>query len=125
MAFLGTPTAHSYLKAFDLPLLMRLTNWIMFSRFSLFYRWGLIFYILQLLLGMTASAVAALILMTSSIMSVMGSLYLAYILYFVLKEFCIICVVTYVLNFLLLIINYKRLVYLNEAWKRQLQPKQD
>uniref|UniRef100_A0A2K5HRN4 vitamin-K-epoxide reductase (warfarin-sensitive) n=2 Tax=Colobus angolensis palliatus TaxID=336983 RepID=A0A2K5HRN4_COLAP len=86
---------------------------------------GLIFYILQLLLGMTASAVAALILMTSSIMSVVGSLYLAYILYFVLKEFCIICVVTYVLNFLLLIINYKRLVYLNEAWKRQLQPKQD
>uniref|UniRef100_A0A2I3T3C7 vitamin-K-epoxide reductase (warfarin-sensitive) n=1 Tax=Pan troglodytes TaxID=9598 RepID=A0A2I3T3C7_PANTR len=117
--------------------------------FSLFYRWGrgfgllgsifgkdgvlnqpnsvfgLIFYILQLLLGMTASAVAALILMTSSIMSVVGSLYLAYILYFVLKEFCIICIVTYVLNFLLLIINYKRLVYLNEAWKRQLQPKQD
>ncbi|XP_034820113.1 vitamin K epoxide reductase complex subunit 1-like protein 1 isoform X1 [Pan paniscus] len=86
---------------------------------------GLIFYILQLLLGMTASAVAALILMTSSIMSVVGSLYLAYILYFVLKEFCIICIVTYVLNFLLLIINYKRLVYLNEAWKRQLQPKQD
>nr|XP_019574071.1 PREDICTED: vitamin K epoxide reductase complex subunit 1-like protein 1 [Rhinolophus sinicus] len=117
--------------------------------FSLFYRWGrgfgllgsifgkdgvlnqpnsvfgVIFYILQLLLGMTASAVAALILMTSSIVSVVGSLYLAYILYFVLKEFCIICVVTYVLNFILLIINYKRLVYLNEAWKRQLQPKQD
>nr|XP_031327030.1 vitamin K epoxide reductase complex subunit 1-like protein 1 [Camelus dromedarius] len=86
---------------------------------------GLIFYILQLLLGMTASAVAALILMTSSIVSAVGSLYLAYILYFVLKEFCIICVITYVLNFILLIINYKRLVYLNEAWKRQLQPKQD
>lgn len=86
---------------------------------------GLIFYILQLLLGMTASAVAALVLMTSSIVSVVGSLYLAYILYFVLKEFCIICVTTYVLNFLLLIINYKRLVYLNEAWKRQLQPKED
>uniref|UniRef100_A0A7N4NHJ9 vitamin-K-epoxide reductase (warfarin-sensitive) n=1 Tax=Sarcophilus harrisii TaxID=9305 RepID=A0A7N4NHJ9_SARHA len=86
---------------------------------------GLIFYILQLLLGMTASAVAALILMTSSIVSVLGSLYLAYILYFVLKEFCILCFITYMLNFILLIINYKRLVYLNEAWKRQLQPKQD
>ncbi|KAL4669371.1 hypothetical protein H8959_007925 [Pygathrix nigripes] len=86
---------------------------------------GLIFYMLQLLLGMTASAVAALILMTSSIMLVVGSLYLACILYFVLKEFCIICVVTYMLNFLLPSINYKRLVYLNEAWKRQLQPKQD
>ncbi|KAJ1067768.1 hypothetical protein K5549_016422, partial [Capra hircus] len=123
-------------------------TWVRKS-FILFYRWGrgfgllgsifgkdgvlnqpnsifgLIFYILQLLLGLTASAVAALILMTSSIMSVVGSLYLAYILYFVLKEFCIICIITYVLNFILLIINYKRLVYLNEAWKRQLQPKQD
>nr|XP_047924139.1 vitamin K epoxide reductase complex subunit 1-like protein 1 isoform X1 [Anser cygnoides] len=86
---------------------------------------GLVFYILQMLLGMTASAVAALILMTSSIVSVVGSLYLAYILYFVLKEFCIVCVVTYLLNFILFIINYKRLVYLNEAWKRQLQPKQE
>uniref|UniRef100_A0A2K6NVH6 vitamin-K-epoxide reductase (warfarin-sensitive) n=2 Tax=Rhinopithecus roxellana TaxID=61622 RepID=A0A2K6NVH6_RHIRO len=86
---------------------------------------GLIFYILQLLLGMTASAVAALILMTSSIMLVVGSLYLACILYFVLKEFCIICVVMYVLNFLLPSINYKQLVYLNVAWKRQLQPKQE
>nr|XP_056721324.1 vitamin K epoxide reductase complex subunit 1-like protein 1 [Euleptes europaea] len=86
---------------------------------------GLVFYVLQMLLGMTASAVAALVLMMSSIVSVIGSLYLAYILYFVLKEFCIICVVTYLLNFILFIINYKRLVYLNEAWKRQLLPKQD
>ncbi|NWT60918.1 VKORL protein, partial [Pycnonotus jocosus] len=86
---------------------------------------GLVFYILQMLLGMTASAVAALILMTSSIVSVVGSLYLAYILYFVLKEFCIVFVLTYLLNFILFIINYKRLVYLNEAWKRQLQPKQE
>lgn len=79
----------------------------------------------SLVAGMTASAVAALILMTSSIVSVVGSLYLAYILYFVLKEFCIVCVITYLLNFILFIINYKRLVYLNEAWKRQLQPKQE
>uniref|UniRef100_A0ACB8EDB1 Vitamin K epoxide reductase complex subunit 1-like protein 1 n=1 Tax=Sphaerodactylus townsendi TaxID=933632 RepID=A0ACB8EDB1_9SAUR len=87
---------------------------------------GLVFYVLQMLLGTTASAVAALVLMMSSLVSVIGSLYLAYILYFVLKEFCIVCVVTYLLNFILFIINYKRLVYLNEAWKRQLSPnKQD
>ncbi|KAG9492622.1 hypothetical protein GDO78_000887 [Eleutherodactylus coqui] len=86
---------------------------------------GLIFYLLQILLGMTVSAVAALVLMTTSIVSVVGSLYLAYILYFVLKDFCVICVTTYLLNFILLIINYKRLVYLNEAWKRQLQDKQE
>ncbi|OCT92309.1 vitamin K epoxide reductase complex subunit 1-like protein 1 [Xenopus laevis] len=86
---------------------------------------GLIFYLLQMLLGMTVSAVAALVLMTSSILSVVGSVYLAYILYFVLKDFCVICVTTYLLNCILLIINYKRLVYLNEAWKRQLQDKQE
>ncbi|CAJ0944701.1 unnamed protein product [Ranitomeya imitator] len=86
---------------------------------------GLVFYLLQMLLGMTVSAVAALVLMSSSIVSVVGSLYLAYILYFVLKNFCVICVTTYLLNFILLIINYKRLVYLNEAWKQQLQDKQE
>ncbi|KAL2095063.1 hypothetical protein ACEWY4_009782 [Coilia grayii] len=87
--------------------------------------YGIIFYILQLLLGMTVSAMAALILMSTSIASVMGSLYLGYILYFVLKDFCVICVTTYALNFILFVLNYKRLVYLNEAWKQQLQAKRD
>lgn len=74
---------------------------------------------------MTVSAMAALILMTTSILSVMGSLYLGYILYFVLKDFCFICITTYALNFILLVLNYKRLVYLNEAWKLQLEAKED
>ncbi|XP_059404886.1 vitamin K epoxide reductase complex subunit 1-like protein 1 [Carassius carassius] len=87
--------------------------------------YGILFYIFQLLLGLTASAMAALILMTTSIASVMGSLYLCYILYFVLKDFCVICITTYALNFILFVLNYKRLVYLNEAWKQQLQAKQD
>ncbi|XP_026185206.1 vitamin K epoxide reductase complex subunit 1-like protein 1 [Mastacembelus armatus] len=87
--------------------------------------YGIVFYAFQLLLGMTVSAMAALILMTTSILSVVGSLYLGYILYFVLKDFCIICITTYALNFILFILNYKRLVYLNEAWKQQLQAKQD
>ncbi|XP_059829179.1 vitamin K epoxide reductase complex subunit 1-like protein 1 [Mobula hypostoma] len=87
--------------------------------------YGLSFYVLQMLLGMTVSAMAALILMTTSIVSVVGALYLSYILYFVLKDFCIICITTYILNFILFIINYKRLVYLNEAWKQQLQSKQE
>jgi vitamin-K-epoxide reductase (warfarin-sensitive) len=67
---------------------------------------------------MTASEDATLVLLTSTV-SVVGSLCLAYILYFMLKEFCIICVTTYVLNILLpfIIIKYKRLGYLNEAWK--------
>ncbi|CAL8276790.1 unnamed protein product [Arctogadus glacialis] len=87
--------------------------------------YGICFYAFQLLLGMTVSAMAALILMTTSILSVMGSMYLGYILYFVLEDFCVICVTTYVLNFILFLLNYKRLVYLNEAWKEQLPVKQD
>ncbi|KAI7813079.1 vitamin K epoxide reductase complex subunit 1-like protein 1 [Triplophysa rosa] len=87
--------------------------------------YGILFYVFQMLLGLTASAMAALILMTTSIASVIGSVYLGYILYFVLKDFCIICVTTYVLNFILFVLNYKRLVYLNEAWKQQLQAKRD
>ncbi|XP_074466262.1 LOW QUALITY PROTEIN: vitamin K epoxide reductase complex subunit 1-like protein 1 [Sebastes fasciatus] len=88
--------------------------------------YGIAFYAFQLLLGMTVSAMAALILMTTSILSVVGSLYLGYILYFVLKDdLCIICITTYALNFILFILNYKRLVYLNEAWKQQLQAKED
>ncbi|XP_041749387.2 vitamin K epoxide reductase complex subunit 1-like protein 1 [Coregonus clupeaformis] len=87
--------------------------------------YGIVFYVFQLLLGITVSAMAALILMTTSILSVMGSLYLGYILYFVLKDFCVICITTYALNFILFILNYKRLVYLNEAWKQQLPVKQD
>lgn len=75
--------------------------------------------------GMTVSAMAALILMTTSIMSVVGSLYLGYILYFVLKDLCVLCITTYALNFILFVLDYKRLVYLNEAWKQQLQAKQD
>ncbi|CDQ93835.1 unnamed protein product [Oncorhynchus mykiss] len=75
--------------------------------------------------GITVSAMAALILMATSILSVMGSLYLGYILYFVLEDFCIICVTTYALSFILFMLNYKRLVYLNEAWKQQLPVKQD
>ncbi|KAA0717394.1 Vitamin K epoxide reductase complex subunit 1-like protein 1 [Triplophysa tibetana] len=87
--------------------------------------YGILFYVFQMLLGLTASAMAALLLMTTSIASVVGSVYLGYILYFVLKDFCFICVTTYVLNFILFVLNYKRLVYLNEAWKQQLQAKMD
>ncbi|KAJ8368360.1 hypothetical protein SKAU_G00083880 [Synaphobranchus kaupii] len=87
--------------------------------------YGLIFYLFQLLLGLTVSAMAALILMTTSTVSVVGSLYLSYILYFVLKDFCIISITTCVLDFILFTLNYKRLVYLNEAWKQKLQTKED
>jgi len=103
--------------------LIRLFVCLRLSVFSFSYLAKIQFVFLAI--GMTVSAMAALFLMTTSILSVVGSLYLGYILYFVLKDFCVICITTYALNFILFILNYKRLVYLNEAWKQQLQVKED
>ena len=41
-----------------------------------------------------------------SIISVLGSIFLAYISYFKLKIFCLICTAIYVVNILLLIVSY-------------------
>ncbi|KAH0626340.1 hypothetical protein JD844_001276 [Phrynosoma platyrhinos] len=78
---------------------------------------GIAFYLLQILLGFSTSGLAAIALLGSSLVSIAGSVYLAYILFFVLHDFCVICVSTYILNFALLYINYKRLGYLNQAWQ--------
>ncbi|TRY57192.1 hypothetical protein DNTS_003275 [Danionella cerebrum] len=98
-------------------------------------RWGRGFGLLGRIFGndsavnqpnsLTASAMAALILISSSLLSVVCSIYLFYIFSFVLEDFCLLCLATHVINFILLVLNYKRLVYLNEAWKSQLQAKRD
>lgn len=47
----------------------------------------------------------------------MGSVYLAFVLYFILKDFCIVCISSYLLNGLLLYFNlkhYKFFKLLNE-----------
>ncbi|XP_041830513.1 vitamin K epoxide reductase complex subunit 1 [Melanotaenia boesemani] len=69
---------------------------------------GIIFYTLQLGLGFSLSKKAALALVLSSWVSMAGSLYLASILAFVLGDFCMVCVSTYIVNFALLYTNLKR-----------------
>nr|XP_020461951.1 vitamin K epoxide reductase complex subunit 1-like protein 1 [Monopterus albus] len=69
---------------------------------------GILFYTLQMSLGLSLSRRAALFLVFSSWVSVAGSLYLASILAFVLGDFCMVCVSTYIINFALLFTNFKR-----------------
>lgn len=69
---------------------------------------GIIFYTLQLSLGQSSSGRAAFFLVLFSWVSVAGSLYLACILAFVLGDFCMVCVSTYIVNFALLYTNQKR-----------------
>ncbi|KAK6293672.1 hypothetical protein J4Q44_G00359980 [Coregonus suidteri] len=69
---------------------------------------GIIFYTLQLALGQSVSSRAAFLLVLSSWVSMAGSLYLAGVLAFILGDFCVVCVSTYVVNFLLLFTNLKR-----------------
>uniref|UniRef100_A0AAQ4Q849 vitamin-K-epoxide reductase (warfarin-sensitive) n=1 Tax=Gasterosteus aculeatus aculeatus TaxID=481459 RepID=A0AAQ4Q849_GASAC len=69
---------------------------------------GLLFYTLQMGLGLSLSKKAAALLVLFSWVSVAGSLYLASILAFVLGDFCMVCVSTYLVNFALLFTNLRR-----------------
>ncbi|TRY74178.1 hypothetical protein DNTS_004348, partial [Danionella cerebrum] len=69
---------------------------------------GILFYALQLGFGQLVSSRAAFFLIVSSWVSVAGSLYLASILVFILEDFCVVCVSTYIINFALLYTNLKR-----------------
>ncbi|KAG8548775.1 hypothetical protein GDO81_024239 [Engystomops pustulosus] len=65
--------------------------------------------------GFVGLVAAAVTLLVSSLVSIAGSLYLAYILFYVLEDFCVICITTYVLNFILLLLNVKRLQWLTAS----------
>ncbi|KAG9267407.1 vitamin K epoxide reductase complex subunit 1-like protein 1 [Astyanax mexicanus] len=69
---------------------------------------GIVFYSLQLGLGQMLSGSAAHALVIMSWVSVAGSIYLASILVFILGDFCVVCVSTYIVNFALLYTNLKR-----------------
>ncbi|KAK2866007.1 hypothetical protein Q7C36_002063 [Tachysurus vachellii] len=79
---------------------------------------GIIFYTLQLGLGQMVSNTAAHFLVMASWVSVAGSIYLASILVFVLEDFCMVCVSTYIINFSLLYTNLQRRTCLRGKQKK-------
>ncbi|XP_059270821.1 vitamin K epoxide reductase complex subunit 1 isoform X1 [Mustela nigripes] len=69
---------------------------------------GCIFYTLQLLLGCLRTRWASILLVLSSLVSLVGSVYLAWILFFILYDFCIVCITTYAINVGLLVLSFRK-----------------
>ncbi|XP_028396501.1 vitamin K epoxide reductase complex subunit 1-like [Dendronephthya gigantea] len=74
--------------------------------------YGIAFYIFVLSLGFFDGVTVAWIVVINCILSCVGCVYLAYILYYILEDFCIVCVSTYVVNALLLVLSIYHLVQL-------------
>ncbi|XP_004856281.1 vitamin K epoxide reductase complex subunit 1 isoform X2 [Heterocephalus glaber] len=68
---------------------------------------GCIFYSLQLLLGSLRGRWASVLLVLSSLVSLAGSIYLAWILFFVLYDFCVVCITTYAVNVGLMWLSFR------------------
>ncbi|XP_062859513.1 vitamin K epoxide reductase complex subunit 1 [Trichomycterus rosablanca] len=80
---------------------------------------GIIFYTLQLALGQSTSSTAAGFLVFASWVSVVGSIYLGTILVWVLEDFCVVCVSTYIINFALLYTNLRRRIGLKGKQEKE------
>ncbi|XP_027049173.1 vitamin K epoxide reductase complex subunit 1 [Pocillopora verrucosa] len=66
---------------------------------------GIIFYLLMFLLGLSSNKFAAWLMFLFSLMSCAGSIYLGYILFYILHDTCVVCISTYVVNAILLVIS--------------------
>ena len=60
---------------------------------------------------MTSFAWVPAVLFLTSIISCIGSAYLAFILFIVLKDLCLVCIATYVVNGVLMYLNYQIFFY--------------
>ncbi|XP_050408303.1 vitamin K epoxide reductase complex subunit 1-like protein 1 [Patella vulgata] len=68
---------------------------------------GILFYTVQILLAFLPNpAVCSRLLLCCSIAGGIGSVYLALILFIVLKDVCLVCITTYIINGALMYLNY-------------------
>ncbi|XP_068749952.1 vitamin K epoxide reductase complex subunit 1-like [Montipora capricornis] len=67
---------------------------------------GIIFYSMIVFLGVVGGKFAAWMMFLFSLLSCVGSVYLGYILFYILHDTCVVCISTYVVNACLFIINF-------------------
>ncbi|XP_071094231.1 vitamin K epoxide reductase complex subunit 1-like protein 1 [Haliotis cracherodii] len=68
---------------------------------------GILFYLSQIVLAFLPNQVlCSYILYYTSVIAGFGCVYLAFILFFVLRDICIVCIGTYVINAVLIYLNY-------------------
>ncbi|ESN93796.1 hypothetical protein HELRODRAFT_88258 [Helobdella robusta] len=70
---------------------------------------GMIFYAAQIVVLTLLGPFASVFLFLCSFASCIMSVYLAYLLAFKLKDICVVCISTYIVNFILLYISFNRL----------------
>merc|ERR1712179_54124 len=68
--------------------------------------YGIIFYSIMIIMALLNNKIMCSIQFYMSLSSVIMSLYLAYILYFILEELCPLCVSTYAVNLILFITSW-------------------
>lgn len=68
----------------------------------------IVLFIVSLNVGLFKNATAARIQVYLGLISNGMSLYLAYLLYFVLQDFCVVCVSTYIVNIVIIILVLNR-----------------
>lgn len=73
-------------------------------------------------IGLTSNLIAARVQITLTLISNGLSLYLAYLLYFVLDDFCVVCVSTYGVNFMNMVLTLNRYEKLKELQRRENIP---
>jgi vitamin-K-epoxide reductase (warfarin-sensitive) len=84
---------------------------------------GLMYYCLSLVLNRSyTSKNIAYLRVLFSIITNLGSIYLSYILYFILHDVCVVCCGMYIVNFILLICNLKLLTITNSSKHKQKKP---
>ncbi|RUS89762.1 hypothetical protein EGW08_002465 [Elysia chlorotica] len=71
--------------------------------------YGMAFYTFMATLAVSSSSSSAVVQTIAGIVANLGSVYLGYILFFILQDFCVVCVSLYVVNFFLLVISVMKL----------------